>query len=105
MGTLYYDNARFELEDRLLAHLQVIISLKLRRGESFFLSWEVGEHEGSGRHVIWIDKGVPVRMRYGTAQPPLINREWAETLALSANTNNGLVVTGESIEPVPDVGP
>ncbi|MFE1646030.1 hypothetical protein ACFM35_10665 [Microbacterium sp. P01] len=99
MGTLFYDDARFVLDDRLLAHLQIIISLKLRRGESFFLSWKSSESEAEGRNVIWIDNGVPLRMRFDESETPKINRAWAETLALSANTNNGLVITGESIEP------
>ena len=98
MGTLFYDgDSRFEIDDRLLAHLQVVIGMKLRRGESFFLSWVIPVSEGGGRNVIWIDNGVPIRIRYEGSRPPAINREWAETLALSANTNNGLVVTAEKI--------
>jgi hypothetical protein len=97
MGTLHYDGKAFELEDRLLAHLQVVISTKLRRGESFFISWVVPHSEGGGRHVIWIDNGVPIRIRFEGSRPPSINREWAETLALSANTNNGLVISEENI--------
>lgn len=102
MGTLFYDGARFDLEDRVLAHLQVIVSLKLRRAEGFFLSWEASDHDGEGRHVIWIDNGVPLRIRYQSAEPPRINREWAQSLALSANTNNGLIITAEGIEAAGD---
>lgn len=99
MGTFFYDGSRFELDDRLLAHLQVIIALKLRRNEGFFLSWLVPADEGSGRHVAWIDNGIPIRIRYQGSRPPQINREWAETLAQAANTNNGLVITDEQIQP------
>ena len=42
MGTLFYaGESKFSLEDRLLAHLQVVIGMKLRRSESFFLAWTV----------------------------------------------------------------
>ena len=99
MGTLHYDGMAFELEDRLLAHLQVVISTKLRRSENFFISWIIPQCDGGGRHVVWIDNGVPLRIRYATSRPPAINREWAETLALSANTNNGLIITEENIRP------
>jgi len=99
MGTFFYDGARFELDDRLLAHLQVIIATKLRRNEGFFISWAIAPVDGSGRHVIWIDNGVPIRIRYEGSKRPEINREWAESLALSANTNNGLVITDEKIHP------
>jgi hypothetical protein len=98
MGTFHYDGSKFELDDRLLAHLQVIIAMKLRRSEGFFLSWEIASVDGSGRHVIWIDNGVPIRMRYAGSRQPQINREWAESLAQAANTNNGLVVTDEKIQ-------
>ena len=37
MGTVSYDGSKFELSDRLSAHLQVIISLKVRRNEGFFV--------------------------------------------------------------------
>ena len=97
MGTFFYDGARFELDDRLLAHLQVIIAMKLRRNEGFFISWEIPAADGSGRHVVWIDTGVALRIRYKGSRAPEINREWAEALAQAANTNNGLVVTHERI--------
>ncbi|MDO9398100.1 MAG: hypothetical protein Q7T71_16265 [Herbiconiux sp.] len=100
MGFLTYDEHAYTLDDRLLAHLQMVIGMKLRRGESFFLSWAATPEEGSGRHSIWIDNGVPIRFRFDGSRPPAINREWAEKLALSANTNTGLVITAEgTIEP------
>ncbi|MDO9398985.1 MAG: hypothetical protein Q7T71_20760 [Herbiconiux sp.] len=102
MGTLFYGgDSRFELDDRLLAHLQVVIGLKLRRSERFYISWVVPAGEGGGRTVLWIDNGVSLRLRYDGTRPPTVNREWIETLVLSANTPNGLVVTPESIEPGP----
>jgi hypothetical protein len=103
MGTLHYDGSSFKLEDRLLAHLQVIISLKLRRNEAFFISWTLGASHGGGREAIWIDNGVPIRLEFEGSRPPAINREWAEALAMSANTNNGLVVTNEKIEAAEDL--
>lgn len=94
MGILTYDEHPYALEDRLLAHLQVVISLKLRRREGFFLSWGAPADEG-GRHSIWIDNGVSIRFQFDGSRPPSINRDWVETLVLSANTNSGLVLTAE----------
>jgi hypothetical protein len=105
MGSFFYDGTKFELDDRVLAHLQMIIATKLRRNEGFFLSWEIPAADGSGRHVVWVDNGVPIRIRYDGSRPPQINREWAESLAQAANTNNGLVVTDEKIHPVDDSEP
>jgi hypothetical protein len=99
MGTLFYGDASFEMDDRLLAHLQSIIGMKLRRSESFFLSWVLPHREGSGRTAIWIDNGVPIRLRYKTARRPVINREWADAMAIAANSNDGLIITDEVAVP------
>ena len=95
MGTLFYGDAKFEMDDRLLAHLQIIVSMKLRRSESFFLSWATTHHDGGGRTAIWVDNGVPIRLRFSGSRPPTINREWAETMALAANSNLGLIISDE----------
>lgn len=104
MGTLHYDGSKFVLDDRVLAHLQIIMSLKLRRNEGFFVSWTVDAEEGAGRNAIWIGNGVPIRIQYRGSRPPSINREWAESLAQSANTNSGLIITDEKILPADDLG-
>jgi len=102
MGTLFYDGAKFEMEDRLLAHLQVIFSMKLRRSESFFLSWTHPHGDSGGRHAIWVGEGVPIRFHFAGSRPPTINREWAETMALAANSSQGLVITDEILVPEDD---
>jgi len=35
----YQSGPRIDIEDRTLAHLQVVIANKLRRNESFIFSW------------------------------------------------------------------
>ena len=37
-------------------------------------------------------------MVYDESTPPEINREWAESLAQSANSSNGLIVTSETLQ-------
>jgi len=103
MGTLFYGDAKFEMDDRLLAHLQIIVSMKLRRSESFFLSWAAAHQDGGGRTAIWVDNGVPIRLRFSGSRPPTINREWAETMALAANSNLGLIISDEIALPE-DIG-
>lgn len=93
MGHLKYDGTDFFFEDRLLAHLQIVISTKLRRNESFFLSWTARER--TGRQAIWIDTGVPIHISYSGGRPPAINRSWVEELAMSANSTGGLVISDE----------
>ena len=52
MGTLYYADQAIEMDDRTLAHLKVAVVTKLRRGESFTLSWTHAESEPRGRTTI-----------------------------------------------------
>ena len=100
MGVLHYGSRDFPMPDRMLTHLQVVIALKLRRGENFFLAWV--DELGHRRNVLWIDNGIPIYCEYASGPIPLINREWIDTLAASAATNYGLQVTPEGrIEPFP----
>jgi len=95
MGALSYGGEEFEFDDRVLTHLQVVISTKLRRGENFFLSWTVPLERGSGRHAIWIDNGVPIHFFYNGSRPAGVNREWIEALLLSAGRASGLFLSDE----------
>lgn len=94
MGTLRYHNEEFSFDDRLLAHVQIVISTKLRRGENFFLSWTVPAGGGSGRHALWIDPAIPVHITYSGSRPPHINREWIEALIVSS-ANGGVHLTDD----------
>jgi hypothetical protein len=95
MGQLIYGATEYTLDDRVLAHLQVVVSMKLRRGENFFVSWRSSTADGSGRQSVWIDNGMHLGFHYDGARIPAVNREWAEEMALSAHTNFGLQLTNE----------
>ncbi|MFC4242664.1 hypothetical protein ACFOYW_04700 [Gryllotalpicola reticulitermitis] len=104
MGVLHYGTRDFTLDDRLLAHLQVVIALKLRRSESFFLAWTDKPDTDGGRFVVWIDNGIPIFCEYEAAGIPSINRDWIDALAASAATNYGLQITPEGdVQPLPPV--
>jgi hypothetical protein len=97
MGKLLYGDADIEIDfdDRALAHLQIVIGSKLRRGESFFFSWKDHIDVGDGRSSIWIDRAIPMYFKYSGGKNPLINRGWLEALTNSANSGQGLVFTPE----------
>jgi hypothetical protein len=99
VGTLNYGSQDFEFDDRVLAHLQIVFSTKLRRGENFFFSWIQPLERGSGRHSIWVDNGVPIHFFFTGSRPPAVNREWVESLLASAGRTAGLQLTPE---PAPD---
>lgn len=95
MGTLHYGGRDLSFDDRVLAHLQVVIGIKLRRGENFFVSWRNPASAGSGRNSIWIDNGISIFCEFDGSRIPNINREWIESLTASAGTTFGLQVTEE----------
>ena len=63
MGTLFYGDAAtpIRIEDRALAHLKVAIITKLRRGESFTLSWQHPDDQPRGRSTLWLHPNIPLR--------------------------------------------
>jgi hypothetical protein len=99
VGVLYYGDEEFELDDRVLTHLQIVISTKLRRREDFFLTWALPVERGSGRHAIWIDNGVPIHFFYSGSRNVSINREWIESMINSAGRASGLLLTEEPSPP------
>jgi hypothetical protein len=97
MGSLIYGSTAIEVqfEDRVLAHLQVVMSAKLRRGESFFFSWYDTPAVGDGRSAIWIDAAIPLYFKYVGGRQPALNKAWLEEMAIAAGSNQGLVLTEE----------
>ena len=95
MGSLTYDRVTVEFDDRILAHLQIVIVQKLRRGESFLLSWRNAAEAGNGRSSAWLHPAIPLYFKFSGGQPPSINPLWLAQLTRSANSSQGLVATGE----------
>ena len=99
MGILTYDGLESEFDDRVLAHLHVVIVQKLRRGESFCLSWRDTHAVGGGRSSLWLHPSIPLHFKFFGSKPPALNREWISILTLSSNSSQGLVVTPEPDAP------
>jgi hypothetical protein len=97
LGKLLYGSSRLEIEfeDRVMAHLQLVISTKLRRREAFFFSWRDDPVIGDGRSSIWLDPAIPLHFRYASPERHQLNREWLEELTQSANQPAGLSLTTE----------
>ena len=100
MGTLTYDSKlTATFDDRVLAHLQVVIWSKIRRGEQFSFTWSEPSRSGFGRTSIWISPNISLAFEYFGGRPPLINRQWIETLTKSANSPGGLTLVPEPSGP------
>ncbi|MFC4242684.1 hypothetical protein ACFOYW_04800 [Gryllotalpicola reticulitermitis] len=95
MGTLSYAGADYEFEDRLLAHLKIAITTKLRLKEGFLLNWQIPTDRGSGRASIWLAPDIPLAFRFGGSRPPELNRLWLDALARSSHGIRGMVVMSE----------
>lgn len=96
MGKLTYDsNLTADFDDRVLAHIQLVIGAKLRRGEAFYFTWRDDAQSGGGRSTIWLHPGIPLAYKYFGSRVPSLNREWVEALSLSANSSGGLQVMAE----------
>lgn len=98
MGTLQYNGSVVEFDDRLLAHLQIVIVEKIRRGEAFLMSWSEKAETGDGHSAIWIHPTHNLHFTFVHGRNPRINRAWLSELTNSANSTRGLLVTEEPVE-------
>jgi hypothetical protein len=101
MGTLYYGDSGtpIGIEDRALAHLKVAIVTKLRRGESFTLSWQHSHDQTPGRSTVWLHPTIPLRFVFDAPETPELSRERVEELMRSANTTGGIQLVKAHIDP------
>lgn len=103
MGTIYYGGSAtpIHIEDRALAHLKVVVATKLRRGESFTLSWRHPDDEPRGRSTIWLHPSIPLRFVFDEPDPPELSRQWLEEMSQTANSSGGIQLVAETV----DTGP
>lgn len=99
MGSLHYGSppASFDLDDRTLAHVELVVLAKLRRNESFALTLDGPK---DGRSTLWLSTASTLRFEFGTASHE-INREWLEELIDSANTTAGMRILPEPVAATP----
>ena len=97
MGKLLYGMSGVEIgfDDRVLAHLQIVIGAKLRRGESFYFSWKDDPAVGDGRSTIWLAPNIPLHYKYFGSRVPALNRDWILALSASSNSASGLQIVPE----------
>lgn len=96
MGRFIYEGSvKTEIEDRALAHLQLVITAKLRRGEPFSFTWREEMSVGGGRTVVWIHPASSLAFKYDSGRQPSVNRAWIEALAFTTNAPGGLYLVSE----------
>ncbi|WP_337005325.1 MULTISPECIES: DUF7882 family protein [unclassified Microbacterium] len=94
MGALFYHSGTnpIPIDDLTLAHLKVVIATKLRRNESFTLSWRHPEGQPAGRSTIWLHPSIPLRFVFDDPVSPELRPEWITALAHSVNSSGGITL-------------
>lgn len=104
MGHLLYGTppTPIALDDRALAHLQIVIIGELRRSEAFLLSLPADVSTGSGRKALWMHGAVPLQFSYSDSLATTIDPAWIELLARAVNSSQGLAPLAEPGSAQPD---
>lgn len=94
MGQFLYGSppVAFDLDDRTLAHVEVVVLAKLRRNESFACTFAAGS---DGRTTIWLNPSSTIQFVFDSAISD-ISREWLDLLIDTANAPAGLRLVPES---------
>jgi hypothetical protein len=93
MGHILYGSTPtvIELDDRILAHIELVTLAKLRRNESFAFSIDA---EDGSRATYWINSSSPLEFRFDVGRHE-INRDWLDLIIDTANSTGGMRVVPE----------
>lgn len=97
MGTLHYGASRtsIQLDNRALAHLQTVITTKLRRNEGLLVQWERPLETGGGRGSFWIHPNCDLIYEYEGSKQPSLDPEELDRLMMEAAGTHGIKLTTE----------
>ena len=105
MGKFIYEGQiRVDFEDRVLAHLQAVITTKLRRSEAFTFGWKDDNSIGDGRTMVWLHAQSSLVFKFYGSRRPQLNRAWLEALTQTANSPTGLYLVPEPSDNGPAEG-
>jgi hypothetical protein len=83
------------MPEHLLAHVKLVVTTKLRRRESFMMSWR--HADGSGRSSVWLEPSIPPRFTFDSVDEPRIDHAQLARLAAEASSNAGLMLELDDI--------
>ncbi|MFJ4999558.1 hypothetical protein ACIP5T_15470 [Microbacterium sp. NPDC088619] len=94
MGRLRYDGTSepILIDDETLAHLKVIVGTKLRRQESFMMTWLPPEGGDPGRVTVWIHPAIPLQFLFSSPEPQVIQKQRVEEIMHALNATGELVI-------------
>ncbi|WAA66723.1 hypothetical protein [Microbacterium oxydans] len=94
MGRLRYDGTSdpILIEDVTLAHLKIVIATKLRRQESFMMTWRPVDSGIDQRATVWIHPAIPLQFGFDAAENPPIDARLIAEMMQSLNATGELVL-------------
>ncbi|MEV4667425.1 hypothetical protein [Microbacterium sp. LWO12-1.2] len=94
MGTLEYNSSRppIEIDDETLAHLKIIIATKLRRQESFMMTWLPDDKNPVGRLTAWVHPSIPMVFAFDAPKVPKIDAARIARMMESLNAHGELLI-------------
>lgn len=107
MGYLYYgsDAQAISMPDRMLAHVKVLAATKLRRNESFTITWRHTDDEAPGRTTLWLHPAIPLRFTFSTVDAEKIDGPLLQRLAAEASSSGGLNLDARMFATSPEAEP
>ncbi|MEA9983993.1 ATP-dependent DNA ligase [Subtercola vilae] len=90
-----HPQATLKFDDRVLAHLRVVIVAKLRRSEPFTLQFGTESRTTAGSTVVWFHPSIPLQFTFSGGREVRLNRAWIDEMMLGASSNGGLVLGSE----------
>jgi hypothetical protein len=93
MGTLEYNSSHppIEVDDETLAHLKIVIGTKLRRQESFMMTWP-SNTKRPRRLTVWMHPSVPLVIEFENDPVPAIDPARVERMITRLNSRGELVL-------------
>jgi len=100
MGRLKYDNTSgpISIDDATLAHVKIVIATKLRRQESFMMTWHPREGGDTGRLTVWIHPAIPLQFLFTSADSLPVEKHRIEEMMRGLNATGELVID-DYVEP------
>lgn len=94
MGRLKYDHTAgpIFIEDVTLAHLKIVIATKLRRQESFMMTWRPVDDGPDRRMTIWVHPAIPIQFGFDEAAFPQIDPHRIAEIMAALNASGELLL-------------
>ena len=94
MGRLRYDGTSdpIIIEDVTLAHLKIIIATKLRRQESFMMTWVPRDSGQNKRATVWIHPAIPLQFGFDNEAAPAVDPKRIAEMMQHLNASGELLL-------------